>query len=220
MISWFLTLVFVHLNNQAPLPDLQVCFGRDSFSPVSSTVYSGCVWGWCPWPDGTCCFGLFGGEAMVWVLRMRIGVCLCLKTFGSNCWLEFLLRWGCRMSSAVAWILWPDLLDVQGRDVICSTICCRTGPTTFRIYSLKAWVCWIPCHEAISFPLQTSKVADCAVFKGYSTSDCWMGYTASHVLWLSSVVEQATGCTQQLAFLSQHSGGSCSNADKAFSLLS
>ena len=39
----FLTLESVHLNNQAPLPDLQVCFGRDSFSPVSSTVYSGCV---------------------------------------------------------------------------------------------------------------------------------------------------------------------------------
>lgn len=46
-----------------------------------------------------------------------------------------------------------------------------------------------------------------------------MGYTASHVLWLSSVVEQATGCTQQLAFLCQHSGGSCSTAGKAFCLL-
>lgn len=134
---WFLILESHIWVNQAPLPDLQVCFGRDSFPPVSSTLNSGCVWGWCPWSDGTCYFGLFGGEAMVWVLRMRIGVCLCLKTFGSNCWLEFLLRWGCRMSSAVAWILWPDLLDVQRRDVICSTICCRTGPTTSRFILQK-----------------------------------------------------------------------------------
>lgn len=41
------------------------------------------------------------------------------------------------MSSAVAWILWPDLLDVQRRDVICSTICCRTGPTTSRFILRK-----------------------------------------------------------------------------------
>ena len=147
---WFLTLESAHLSNQVPLLDLQVCFGRDSFSPVSSTSFSGCVWGWCPWPEGTCYFGLFAAEATVWVLRMRTGACLCLKAFGSNCWLEFLLSWGCRMSSAVAWILWPDLLDVQGRDVICSTVCCRTGPTTSRTYSLKAWVCWNPRHEAIS----------------------------------------------------------------------
>ena len=36
------------------------------------------------------------------------------------------------MSSEVAWILWPDLLDVQGCDVICSIIYCRTGPTASR----------------------------------------------------------------------------------------
>ena len=203
---WFLTLESAHLSNQVPLPALQVCFGRDSFSPVSSTSFSGCVWGWCPWPEGTCYFGLFAAEAMVWVLRMRMGMCLCLEAFGSNCWLEFLLSWGCRMSSAVAWILWPDLLDVQGRDVICSTVCCRTGPTTSRTYSLKAWVCWNPRHEAIGCALQTSKVTGCAVFKGHSAQDCCMGHTASHVLWLSAVAEQATGCPQQLAFLSRQVG--------------
>ena len=88
--------------------------------------------------------------------RMRIGVCLCLKTFGSKCWLEFLLRWGCRMSSEVAWILWPDLLDVQGCDVICSIIYCRTGPTASRFilwkleyaefHAMKPWV--LLCKQA------------------------------------------------------------------------
>ena len=106
-------------------------------------------------------------EAMVWALRMRIGVCLCLKTFGSKRWLESLIRWGCRMSSAVAWILWPDLLDIQGRDVICSTICCRTGPTTSRFilwkleypesHAMKQWV--LLCKQAKSLAVLSSRAS-------------------------------------------------------------
>ena len=137
---------------------------RQFFTSQLNFVFWACLW-WCAWPDGTCYFGLFGGEAMVWALRMRIGVCLCLKTFGSKCWLESLIRWGCRMSSAVAWILWPDLLDIQGRDVICSTICCRTGPTTSRFilwkleypefHAMKQWV--LLCKQAKSLAVLSSR---------------------------------------------------------------
>lgn len=40
-------------------------------------------------------------------------MCHWLRTIGLDCWLSYLLNWGCRIGPMVSWILWSGLLNSQ-----------------------------------------------------------------------------------------------------------
>lgn len=73
--------------------------------------------------------------------------------------------------------------------------------------------------KATAFALQMGEATDCPLSECHHAQGCWVGYAASHGLWIGSLIGQAEGCIQWSAVLgirlpAGHSGRSSSKTGK------